>query len=250
MNDVKKPPRRQLRGTVLVACIGLAAALAALAILLAHEPSFYRRGMGPAAATAEGEARARRMVTKASTLYAAVAQPASLVAGGQPGSWEAAIRDDELNAWLAIDLPRSHPSWLPRGVTAPRVAFRERHASAAARVGYGPLSAVASVDLEIALRDVNQLGIVVEQAKLGAIPLPSAPIARGLARRLHGLGIMTELRQRDGRLGIVVHFPRTSAAGAAAPRVETLSLIEGELLMAGTLQAAGPARPGGPDPPR
>ena len=240
---VKKRSWQSLRGIVLGGAAMLVAAAAIVAFLLSYEPAFYRQAMAAAADGPEGEARARRLVTKASALHAAVMR-APAPAAAQPGHWETAIRDDELNAWLAAALPRRQPSWRPLGVVAPRLAFRPRRAAVGVRVGRGPFTAVASGEFEIVLRDVNQLGIVLEQARLGAIPLPRAALVRDLAGRIAKLGLPTDLRRLDGRLMLVVHVPSSHEAGASSHRVESLSLTEGELLMAGTTRTFAEPRPG------
>jgi len=108
---VKTSPWRQLRVALLFGLVGLLAAAVLLAMLLAWRPGFYREAMARDGDGPEVEARARRMVTKASALHAAVTRPATSGGGdARSGRWEAAIRDDEVNAWLALDLPRSHPS--------------------------------------------------------------------------------------------------------------------------------------------
>jgi len=259
---------------------GLALLLAAVVALLKYEPRFYRRLSTPggtAAAAADldrerqdrdrqenpqpatqsdvtqsdvtqsdvtqadvtqadvtqAEAAARRVVTKAAACHAAISRP---------GAWEAAVTADELNAWLAIDLPRNHRNVLPRGVSQPRLLFQPKHALIGTRVGYGPLTAVASLDFEIQLRDVNHLAIVLEQARLGAIPLPRPPILRELARRIAMLGMVTDLRMLDGRLVLMVYIPSTHDAGGTSYWLESLSIGEGELLFAGTTRSSTEAR--------
>lgn len=239
---------------------GLALLLATVAALLKYEPGFYRRlstSGGTAAAAAgldrerqdperqenpqpatqpdvsQAEAAARRVVTKAAACHAAISRP---------GAWEAAVTADELNAWLAIDLPRNHRKALPRGVSQPRLLFQPKHALIGTRVGYGPLTAVASLDFEIQLRDVNHLAIVLEQARLGAIPLPRPPILRELARRIAMLGMVTDLRMLDGRLVLMVYIPSTHDAGGTSYWLESLSIGEGELLLAGTTRSSTEVR--------
>lgn len=233
---------RRLRRVTIGAAVAVGLIVTVLMILLAAQPPFYRRAIAAGTGGPEGDARARRLVTKVSALHAALTRPAER-RDGDPGRWEAAIAAEELNAWLAIDLPRSHPNWLPGGVTAPRVDFQPRRAAIAARVGYGPLSAVAAVDLEIVLRDVGQIGIAVERASLGAIPLPRDAIVREIARRLGRLGIASDGRRLDGRLVLVAHLPAVRGEARAQPRIETLAIVAGTLIVAGGTTA--PARPRG-----
>ena len=213
--------------------------LAVLAVLLVHVPAFYRGQPfpSPAALSADTvagpeqqrlEQLARRMVTKASSLHAAI---------GQAGPWGEAFTAAEVNAWLAVDLPRNHRSLLPRGVAEPRLQFSPRHVAAGARVGSAALSAVAWVELEMQLREENQLGIVLTEASLGAIPLPRGPVLRALAHRLGGLGLMTDVRRLDGRMVLVVHIPSTHEAGVKSHWLESLSLDDGEMILAGTTRS-------------
>ena len=175
------------------------------------------------------EALARRAVTKASAWHASISRS---------GGWETAVTADELNAWLAVDLPRNHARWLPRGVSQPRLVFRPRHVVLATRVGYGPLTAVAWLDCEIVLRDINHLAIVLEQARLGAIPIPRTPILRELSHRISKLGMVTDLRMLDGRMVLMVYIPSTHDAGATSYWLESLSIGDGELLMAGETRSS------------
>lgn len=236
-----------MRRVVIGVAVAVGLVVAVAVLLLAAQPVFYRRAIAAGTGGPEGEARARRLVTKVSALHAALTRPPARRDGDvEAGRWEAAIGAEELNAWLAIDLPRSHRALLPDGVTAPRVGFHPRRVEVAARVGYGPVSAVAALDLEIVLRDGGQIGIAVERASLGAIPLPRDAIVRTLADRLGRLGIAIDLRRRDGRLVLVAHVPAFGGAAEARPSIETLAIVDGALIVAGTTAAAGrgPAGPG------
>lgn len=213
---------------------GLAAAaggILAVAAILGHEPAFYRSRA--ATASAAVEPLGRRLMTKVSALRADVQRP---------GPWAAAITADEVNAWLATDQPRNHPRLLPSGVTAARVAFEPRRVQFGCRVSRGPVGCVVSIEAEVVLRDVNQIGILVDAVRLGGLPLPSGPVVREIDRRLAALGLPTELRRLDGRTALVVYIPPTQAAGAASHRLESLALKDGELLVAGVTQAAATPR--------
>jgi len=241
---VKQASVRRLRRIVAVSLAGLALLLVILGALVKYEPVFYRQLVASGGTAADTplldgggedvEALSRRAVTKAAAWHAAVSRP---------GDWETALTAHEINAWLAVDLPRNHPSWLPPGTTQPRIAFLPQHAALGARVGYGPLTAVVSLDCEILLRDVNHLAIVLEQAHIGAIPLPRAPILRELSQGISRLGMVTDLRRLDGRLVLMVYIPSTHDAGATSYWLESLALGEGELLIAGETRSTAASRP-------
>jgi len=247
---VKQASWRRLRKTFVGALVGLATVLVVSGVLLKHEPVAYRQlaapsGTGAGAGVPAGggedvEALSRRAVTKAAAWHASISRP---------GGWETALTSNEVNAWLAIDLPQNHSHWLPSGVTQPRIAFRPQHAVLGARVGFGPFTTVASLDFEILLRDVNHLAVALEQAHLGAIPLPRAPILRELSRRISRLGMVTDLRRLDGRLVLMVYIPSTHDAGATSYWLESLAIGAGELLIAGETRSTATIRPASSPPP-
>jgi hypothetical protein len=228
-----KPPRpRWLRRRVLagLAAAGLAGAVFVAAVLVAAAttPAFYRARLA-AGETAAAEQAARRLITKAAGLQAAASRI---------GPWEAAITEQELNAWLALDLPRNHAALLPAGVAAPRVELADRVVRLGARVGAGPLSAVVSCGLEIRLREVNQVECVVADASLGALPLPRGPILHALAARLTPFGLLAEVRRGDGRSTLVLTLPGSLGQRAKRSLLSSLAVTPGELLMAGETKEA------------
>jgi hypothetical protein len=228
------PSRRRLRRLGLCGGAALACAVAVVGGLLRHEPAFYRTRI---AAALDGEpppgqsALGRRLVTKISALHADFARS---------GPWGAAIAEAEVNAWLATDLPRNHAKLLPSGMSSPRVVIGPRRLRVGARVGGATLGGVASIEVEVVLRDVNQIGIVVTDARLGGLPLPRGPVTHEIARRIDALGMATELRRLDGRTLLVVYIPSTHDAGATSYRLESLALEDGEVLVAGVTRAAAP----------
>ena len=234
MHDVpSKPPRpRRLRRPVLAglaaAGLGGAAVLAALLLAASATPAFYRGRLAVGEA-AIAEQDARRLITKVAGLQAAASRI---------GPWGAAVTEQELNAWLAVDLPRNHAGLLPAGVAAPRVELADRVVRVGVRVGAGPLSAVVSCDLEIRLREVNQVECVVADAQLGALPLPRGPILHVLAARLRPLGLSAEVRRGDGRSVLVVTLPGQLGQQAKRCVLEALAVSPGELLMAGETKEA------------
>ncbi len=234
---MKQASWRRLTRIVCGVALAVAALLAVALVVLRYEPAFYRPLLMPAVGSGEAEAMARRAVTKASAAHAALSRP---------GPWDMALSADEINAWLAVDLPRNHPQLLPRRVTQPRLVFEPGRVLAAARVGYGPLSAVASGRLAVVLHAPNQLTLTIEEARIGAVPLPTATLLRDLGRRLARLGLVTEIRPRDGGLKLEVFIPSTHDAGATSTWLESLAVQAGELLLAGQTRTAADGRPAAP----
>ncbi len=209
--------RRLLVGLLL----GLMAVVGLLGFVAAWRPAFYV----PAAESdaPHREQAARRLVTQVSAVHGGL---------GQPGRWGAVIADEEVNAWLDLDLPRNHPSLLPASIRRPLVAFEPKRIKAAARVGYGIASAVAWIDVEVALREINQFEIAAVGAGIGPLPVPRGLILREIAKRISPLGAVTEMRQAGGRPVLLVYIPSIPGSGMTC-RLEGLRIDTGEMVIEG-----------------
>lgn len=212
---------RVMRTAAAVSLTALGVGAIGIVATLTVPPAFQ----GPSFADRAGaEDAARRFVTGLSVLHAAFIRE---------GGWEGVFAEDDLNSWLATDVPRNHRGALPHRVADLRVDFRPRQIAASARLAVAGLRPVASVVLGVRLREPNQLGVTVEEAALGVIPLPRGPILAELRRRFDRLGMVTSLRQLDGRSVLVVYIPSTHESGGPSHWLESLSIADGSLAIAG-----------------
>ncbi len=201
--------------------LGLLAVVGLLGLIATWRPAFYEPSVDPDAA--RREQAARRLVTQVSAVHGGL---------GRPGRWGAVIRAEEVNAWLDLDLPRNHPSLLPAGIRRPLVAFEPKRLKAAARVGSGIASAVAWIDAEVALREINQLEIALVGAGVGPVPVPRGLVLREIAKRISPLGAVPELRQAGGRPVLLVYIPAIPGSGMTS-RLEGLRIDDGEMVIEG-----------------
>jgi hypothetical protein len=195
-------------------------------------PDFYRQRQASAdTSDAVGEQAARRIVSDVSALHASFIRE---------GNWEAVFSESDINAWLATDLPRNHARLLPSMLSAPRVRLSPQRIQVGLRVGSGLVSAVGWIVLQLQLREPNQLGLVVEEARLGGLPLPHGPIQQEIRRRIDQLGMVTTVRRLDDRNVLVVYIPSTHESGGMSHWLESLSIGEGSIAFAGrTLSGRG-----------
>src|SRR5687768_16914905 len=71
----------------------------------------------------------------------------------QTGHWEATFTDEQINGWLAADLPGKFPNALPKGVSEPRVAIHPEEAQVACRYQSPKIETVFSMGVEISLTE-------------------------------------------------------------------------------------------------
>ncbi len=212
------PPRPRRRRSVWAVPAAGAAAIVVVAIAAARwSPGWYaeRLAVGDVAAA---DRDARRLVTAVAGLR---------VAAGQPGQWGVAIREQELNAWLATDLPRHHAAALPTGVREPRVGLEVGRVRIAARVAMGPIEGLVSLLVEPRLRANDQLELAVSEARCGTLPIPAGPFVHRLASLFRRLGFATDVRRLDGRSVAVVSL------GGRGAVLRGVTVDAGELLIAG-----------------
>lgn len=219
--------RRSVARLAVVLATLTVAALAVAGFAATRVPEFYRQRL----AVEGAEDSARRLVSDVSALHASFIRE---------GAWEAAFSERDINAWLASDLPRNHGRLLPQAVAEPRLRFTPRRVHAAVRLGAGRASTVAVLVAEVQLREPNQLGIVVEDARLGSLPLPRGLVLGEIRRRFDQIGMVTAVRRLDGRSVLVVYIPSTHESGGMSHWLESLSIGEG------TVAFAGHTRPGRP----
>ena len=220
------PVRRRSPARLAVVIAAVAAcALAVAAFAATRVPEFYRQRL----VFDRAEDAGGRLVSDVSALHASFIRE---------GAWEAAFSERDVNAWLAHDLPRNHGRLLPRAVSEPRLRFTPRRVHAAVRIGGGLASTVAVLVAEVQLREPNQLGIVVEDARLGSLPLPRGLVLGEIRRRFDQIGMVTAVRRLDGRTVLVVYIPSTHESGGMSHWLESLSIGEG------TVAFAGHTRPG------
>jgi len=229
-------PRRRMIITVVAGAVVIAGG--AVIAASCHQPPSLRRALTTSSGIDAADAEARhvaRFISGVSALHAAATRP---------GPWEGVFTADDVNAWLANDLPRNHPRLLPPGWSDPRVGFEPRHAWFGIRRHLGPLRPLVWMRLEASRRSAGEVLLTVADAGIGAIPLPGDSLLAMLRARLVDAGYPVAMARIDGRSRLVLRLPGGDgpAAGGLRPivRLAALRLDDGELLVAGETAILAP----------
>jgi cytochrome c-type biogenesis protein CcmE len=151
------------------------------------------------------------------------------------GQWEARFTQDQINGWLAVDLPTKFPGSLPRGVSEPRVAVAQGQIQLAVKWQQGSTSAVLSASGEVYLtEEPNQVAVRILSVRAGVLPVPLARFLDEIANRAASSGLPLEWTEIEGDPVALITLPleREEFRGKQL-LVEELRLEEDAIVVAG-----------------
>jgi hypothetical protein len=153
----------------------------------------------------------------------------------RPGQWEARFTQDQINGWLAVDLPKKFPGSLPVGASEPRVALSPDVATLAVKWRRGNVTTVLSLEGEAYLTEQpNEVAIRIRSVRAGALPVPLAQFLDKIATRASSSGIPLRWTDIEGDPVAIVNLPLDQPEFRGKHLVlEELRLDEGALIVAG-----------------
>ncbi len=149
--------------------------------------------------------------------------------------WQTVITDEQINGWLAVDLPKKFPQFLSPLVKDPRVEIRSGRLQIACRYEGPKLSAVVSVIVEPFLTErPNVLAVRIDQARLGALPVLKKRLMGRISHEAQRMGIqLTWTQQEDDPVALVTVDPPADGQWDNL-HLDFLELRDGELWIAGS----------------
>lgn len=207
--------------------IGGVAAVALVAFLairgsLQHVPEFYAEALQ---ADPEQQAIAAERMTK---------QTAALVSDVQKvGRWQARFTEAQINGWLATELGRRHPEYLPPALSDPRVKITPSAVTIAASYREGGRNIVVSLAADLYLADVNIVGLRIRKARAGAVPFPLESVLREIAHATDQWQWRVQWRQADGDPVAEITIPEIQQRHDRVVSLDLLQLGEGEIVLGG-----------------
>jgi hypothetical protein len=158
----------------------------------------------------------------------------------RPGRWEARFSQEQINGWLAADLPAKFPGALPAGVSEPRVALEPDRLQLAVRYQQGEVSTVLSAAGDAYLTDrPNEVAIHLHYVRAGAVPVPLGQFLEKIARRATDAGLPLRWTESEGDPVAIVTLPldREEFRGRNL-QVEQLEIEDGAIVICGRTEPA------------
>jgi len=156
--------------------------------------------------------------------------------------WEETFTDDQINGWLAVELPEKLPELLPPSVQQPRIALTPGRLRLAFRYDTQQVSTVVSLTLDVTLADdPHSLAIRIREARAGWVPLPLKDFLDQISQAARRGGVDLRWAQCEGDpVALVRMAPRERSEDAERLILEQLVIEEGSVTVAGSTQADSP----------
>jgi hypothetical protein len=157
------------------------------------------------------------------------------------GPWQQVFRAQTINGWLAVDLPRNHPTLLPRGMHDPRVHIGPQGMTMACQVDWHGFHGVVSLQVSAFVEsdEDDVVGLRVHKARLGAIPWSFASALEKISDAAKKSNVDIRWRQADSDPVALIKINSAADARRQVLHIKTIRLEEGALVVAGTTETAG-----------
>jgi len=188
-----------------------------------HVPEFYAEALK----ADPGQQRiASQRMTKAAAALASDLK--------REGGWQAVFTEEEINAWLAVELVERHGDLLAAAVSAPRLKIEPDNLTLAFRYRDGRRSVVVSLSVDAYLVEPNVVALRIRKARAGSLPLPLDKILREVSKSTAQLEWQIDWRQAGGDPVAQITIPALGARKNRQAQIETLRLESGKIVLAGS----------------
>lgn len=217
--------------TVLIAVLSLIATLgigiAVLCFLAARTPEFYIRKLPVDQVAAE---KGSDQFLQKTSLFASDLK--------REGTWYLKVTEEEINGWLATDLPRNHAHSLPPGVSDPRVEIADDVIRIAAKMKSGILSGVAHAELKIYSPETNTIIVVIRRAAIGALPLPLQKFVESLKTIAARADWDVRQMQSGGSPTLVITIPNSLDEKGRELELTNIYISKGQVELSGKVKSS------------
>ena len=151
------------------------------------------------------------------------------------GNWQATFTAEEINGWLATDLPVKFPKALPSNVSDPRVAISPEMIQVACKYADSQFNSVVSIGAQPKMTaEPNVIAIRIKQVRAGTLPVPLANFLEQISEHTARAGVPLRWGEEEGDPVAYITLPMNQPEFQGKTlRVETVELKEGALVVAG-----------------
>ena len=159
------------------------------------------------------------------------------------GIWSAQFTDEQVNGWLATEMPEKHPELLPVGFTQPRVRFAENRLQLGVQSTASGVETVVWLDIEVSMTDEHEAALRFRQVRAGSLPLPLGHVLDALTQVAKDLEVPLRWTTVDDDPTALLGLP-TLAGGYVRYELDKLKVSDGLLFVSGRTVRAKATSPG------
>lgn len=153
-----------------------------------------------------------------------------------PGRWYQVFTEDEINAWLAVDLPKNHRHLLPPELSDPRIKLESDTVRIAVKARHGLLSGILTIDIHVQSPEENTIVLSFRRVSLGALPLPFRPMIERLKNFAAQAGWEIREMQKDGLPTFVIRIPPVADEKGQIRELTWLRIADGRVELSGMVR--------------
>jgi hypothetical protein len=228
-------------GRRLLIALSCAAAVLLVGLLCVYRasqqsPAFYEKALTrePAALRDEGQQFERQALALHNQL-------------ASPGAWEVRFTQEEINGWLATELPAKFSRALPPGIMDPRIAIVGDELHLAVRYRRGRVETVMSLAGEISLTNQpNEIALRIDQARAGMLPVPLGSLIQEITERAARSNVQLRWTEVKGAPVALYRLPLGEDDSKKRVVLDQLRLTDGQLVISGrTIEPSSDEESGG-----
>jgi hypothetical protein len=198
---------------------------AALALLVRHEPGFYSRSAVPPGPVRKHHSNA--FMSECAHLISSIASHES--------KWYATFTDAQINSYFEEQFVQSGTdhTFLPEGITAPRIAIEPDKIRLAFRYGHGPWSTIISIDMRawLAKKEPNVVALELQGLHAGSLPISAQSLLDHITEACDRKNIKVSWYRHHGNPVALLRFQSDSTRPTV--QLSQLELRQGRLVIGG-----------------
>ena len=147
--------------------------------------------------------------------------------------WQAELTEDEVNGYLAIEIPKHFPQLFSGGIRNPRVSLKNNKLAIASQIEQGMVSGVLDLALDIQFPRPNRCVILFQRAYVGLVPFSRETVRDIFAEGLQGGGRKLELTKVQGYPALIVDLGNDLKNQDFSLILREIRAINGTLVISG-----------------
>lgn len=158
------------------------------------------------------------------------------------GKWSALFTDEQVNGWLATEMPQKHPELVPEGFADPRVRFGKDGLQFGVQYTAAGVKTIVWLDVEVSMTEQREAALRFRRVQAGDLPLPLGHVLEALTQVAEDLNAPLRWTTVDGDPTAMIGLT-PSDDGRMRFELEQVKVSDGRLFVSGRTFRPTAAKP-------